>query len=308
MDKPDLKSLMYTLLGLMEEVNHLASILHNDQEGVFGKLSLPMPKFIPAELGFARTISWLFATYHEVGKINVEFLSGRLSAYNLDPDGKFCEYLRMVHQLRTFFQHNLDLSKAHNRDIQQSCGRWLRDQCRTSIPENEEQWTGCLAGLLNDSLNFLKAIQSCLRRIEQDESREQILREWDFRRKRYHPPHEFDNLISIVAADMGRENLDAVRLRKRFYDKWTKELELLQGNYDFKVVARKLIEHVLLVETTPVLPITGDDIMKEFNVLPGSQVGTLLRQARNFYDTEPCSRDTLFEKLRQSVGSDKTIE
>jgi hypothetical protein len=98
---------------------------------------------------------------------------------------------------------------------------------------------------------------------------------------------------------MGRDNLDAVRLRKQFYEKWKRELELQQGNYDFEVEARKLIEHVLLHETTAVLPLTGKDIMLEFNIPPGRQVGQLLEQARNLYIADPyLSRNDLLEKLR----------
>lgn len=65
------------------------------------------------------------------------------------------------------------------------------------------------------------------------------------------PPHEFDRLISITAADMGHANIDIPRLRKRYYDRWIRELDIQQGTYDFEVEGRKLIEHALLVETTP---------------------------------------------------------
>jgi hypothetical protein len=82
-----------------------------------------------------------------------------------------------------------------------------------------------------------------------------------------------------------------------------KQLELLQGNYDFEVEAQRLIEHTLLYEMIPVLPITGHDIMKEFNVVPGPIVGQLLEKARNLYNTEPCSRDELLEKLRLEIDT-----
>ena len=93
----------------------------------------------------------------------------------------------------------------------------------------------------------------------------------------------------------------------RFYTEWVKELELLQGNYDFEVEARKLIEHVLLQKMIPVLPITGQDIINEFNVVPGPIVGQLLEKARNIYNNEPCSRDELLEKLRREIGINKNI-
>jgi len=57
----------------------------------------------------------------------------------------------------------------------------------------------------------------------------------------------------------------------------------------------------------PVLPITGHDIINEFNVVPGPIVGQLLEKARNFYNTEPCSRDELLEKIRREIDINKNL-
>ena len=305
MGNQDPASLMYEVLKLSEEINYVASKLNSDGRGVFNDLSLRKPKLVPAELGFERTVSWLYVFYQEAGEVNVEFLTERLPAYGLDPDGKFGAHLSIVQKLRTFLQHNLDPNRTQNRRIQEDCERWIKNQCKTPVPEQEEQWHSCLISILNEAIDFLKVLRSCIRNIEQDESCEQITREWDFRRNRYHPPHEFDRLIAQVGADMGRENIEPIRLRKRFFEKWIKELDLLQGNYDFEIEARKLIEHALLVETTPVLPLTGDDIMREFNLGPGPQVGVLLQRARVLYDSESCSQDVLLERLRQELNADK---
>lgn len=381
----DPESLMYQILGLKEEIDHVASRLNEINE-VFGPLSLRMPRFIPSELGFLRTVSWLFVMYYEVGKVNVDFLTERLSVYNLDPeylfswdeipgndnvrlieivkwsfnidwvkiakiekidddkairlsneknylllmvnedktsinlrtdDGrtdkfivktensklriynkKLSKHLIIVQQLRTFLQHNLDPKERHNLVIQEACEQWQKQWCGTPIPGDERQWKICLIHLLNEAIDFFSALLTCIRCIEQDESRDQIIREWDFLRKRYHPPHEFDSLISKVAADMGREELDAARLRKRFYEEWVKELELLQGSYDFEIEARKLIEAVILYKLASVLPITGNDIIAEFNISPGPEVGQFLDRARKLYITQPCSREQLLKKLR----------
>jgi len=250
--------------------------------------SLRMSIFTPPELGFIRAVSWFYILYNEIGKISVEFIVELLHAYNLDPERKVSSHLNNIQQMRTFLQHNLDPRKDQNRRIQEAC----------------EQWLNCVIGLLVEAINSLNCLRDCIRKIEEDESREQIFSGWDLRLKRYHPPHAFDDLIQIVAADMGRDSIDTVRLRQRFYEKWMKELELQQGSYDFEIEARKLIERVLIVETTPVLPITGKDIIKEFDIPPGPQVGELLKLARILYDAEPCSREALLEKLHQKVDVD----
>jgi len=306
MSMQDPESLMYQILRLKEEIDDVASKL-NEINGVFGATTLRITNFVPSELGFLRTVSWLYAMYYEVGKVNVNFLTERFSAYNLDSDEKLAKHLRIVQQLRTLLQHDLNPQESRNLVIQEACEQWLKDRCGTPIPGDDQQWKICLTSLLNEAIDFFSGLRTCIRSIEQDESRNQILNEWDFIRKRYHPPHEFDNLISKVAADMGRGNLDAVRLRKRFYTEWVKELDLLRGNYDFEVEARKLIEHALLQKMIPALPITGHDILNEFNVVPGPIVGQLLEKARNLYNIEPCSRDELLEKLRREIDINKNI-
>lgn len=294
-------SLMYEIFRLREEIDRMSARL-NQGTAIFDNLSIPIPKFTPPELGLLRTVSWFYVLYYEAGKVNIDFLNERLSTYNLDIDEKVSHHLHIVQQLRTFFQHNLNLSKPHDRKIQEDCERWFQNQCKTYEPREDGHWQNCLIGFLDEAHSFFVALQKCIHYIEQDESREQILHDWEFRRKRYHPPHEFDELISIVAADMGRDALDAVRLRRRFYDKWIRELELLQGDYYFEIEARKLIEHVLLYETTAVLPITGDNIMQEFNIPPGRQVGQMLELARNLYNADPyLSRNDLLEKLREQI-------
>jgi hypothetical protein len=295
------EALMYQIVSRVEEVNHVASRMLGISPGVFGPVSLGPPKLNPAEVGFLRSISWLFVLYHEAGKVGVDFLADRLSTYGLDPNGRLSAHHRLVRQLRTFQQHNLDVGKSCDRATQQICEQWLRDQCGTPVPGTGGQWKRCLLALLSEALQFLEALRQTTRSIEQDESREEICREWRFRVKRYHPPHAFDDLIAKVATDMGREHVDPARLRTRFHEKWSEELDTLRPDYEFEIEARKLIERVLLTETTAVLPITGKDIMEEFDISPGPLVGELLQRARTIYDAKPCSRDILLGQLRQEV-------
>lgn len=290
--------LMLTIFERVNEINMIGSRFNPHSFEVLGKISLSVRQLTPYELGFYRAISWLYALYFESDRVNVEFLRDQLTGYRIEQNEN---HVQVVHQLRTYLQHNLDPTKEQNRAIQYACECWFQKQCQVPVPSTEPQWRLCLQRLLQDALAFLTALQDCIRRIEQDEGREDILRQWVFRRQRYHLPHEFDRLISIAATDMGRENIDAPRFRKRYYDRWMRELTIQQGSYDFEVEGRKLIEHALLVETTPVLPITGKDIIDTFAISPGPQVGELLRVARTLYMDEPCSRDALLTRLRLTL-------
>ncbi len=303
------ESLMYQILGLIEEIREVDVRLTKPSTGMFSGIALPMPVLNPPELGFLRTVSWLYVLYFEVGKVNVEFLTEKLTAFGDDPGGEVSTHRSTIQRMRTYLQHNLTPNEPQNKRIRDDCEKWLAVKCGTPVPKEDGQWRTCLVGLLGDALAFLRCLVQCIRTIEQHEAKEQIIREWETRRNRYHAPHEFDELVSAVASDMGRETLDSVALRKRFYVRWTKELELMKGDYDFQIEARKLIEHVLLVETTPVLPLTGIDLMREFNIPPGPEIGRLLQEARALNDTESRSKAELIGLLRATFSdSSKTSE
>jgi hypothetical protein len=174
----------------------------------------------------------------------------------------------------------------------------MREKCGTAIPSRDEDWNVCLASLLQEALQFFDGMISTTRAIENDESRLEICREWVFRVQRYHAPSEFDALISEVAADIGRGDIDPLKIRRRFYEQWTGQLALLNPGYDFAVEGRKLIEQTLLSALTPVLPVTGKDIMEAFGLAPGPKIGELLEKARLICGQQPCTREFVLGELR----------
>jgi hypothetical protein len=300
------RRIMYDVIDARDNINRVAAAILEDRQSVFGSVSLPIPRFVPSELGFLRSISWLYVHYHEAGKPSVQFLAEQLPVLTPGAPGDAVNHPRMIQRIRTLLQHNLGGGATQGLQIQLDCEAWFQRMCGTPVPDTADDWDRCLVGLLSEALLFLGQMLACIRAIERDAAREGLLEQWRFRRKRYHPPHTFDELIALVASDMGREHLDVALLRKRFYEKWTRELQLLRGDYDFAVEARKLIEHALLVETTRVLPITGDDIMQVFGVPPGPKVGQYLEWAREIYIAEPCGREELLKRLAgRATASDR---
>lgn len=301
MNLPDPASTMYTIIQKKDAIDRM-SIRLNNGHAIFEDVSLEIPKLVPSELGLLRIVSWFYVHYYEVGKVNVDFLSKYLGVYGLDPTGKLSQHLLLVDRLRTYFQHNLDLNKPRDRSIQQFCEEWFKNQCGTLRPDEDTEWFKCLLSFLQEGLEFFDSLLECIRRIERDESQEQILQNWHIRRSRHHPPHEFDELIHRVTADMGRDSLDVVKFRKRHYERWVKEIASLLGNYDFKVEARRLIEYTLLSDMMVVLPITGNDILNTFkNIEPGPKVGKLLQEAKKIYENHPCTREELLKQLESLV-------
>ena len=78
---------------------------------------------------------------------------------------------------------------------------------------------------------------------------------------------------------MGHEHIDPERLVRRNYEKWTQSLRAFSSEYDFETEARKLIENAILADIANLMPVTGQDIIREFGVEPGKIVGQLLEMS-----------------------------
>lgn len=302
MSASDSSSEMYqNILFKKEDINQKTLLL--SQENLFQEVSLKISEGTPAEFKFIRTVSWFYALYYEAGKINVKFLLGKHKAYNLDPDLRLFKHYEIVSKLRTFFQHNLVHSEEHDFNIKVHCEQWFQSQCGLIEPVENQEWENCLVNFLKDACEFLDALLKCIHHIEQDEeSRDTILSEWELRRKRYHPPHEFHKLIQIVAADLGQNYIAPVSFYNRYKDEWNKRLENITGDYNFEDQVRKWIEAALLENTE--LPINGKDIMEHFQIPPGVRVREILAKAKNLYNTDPylySSPEKLLEKLEQEI-------
>ena len=291
---------MYEVLRLIEQANQLAISLPLPGLAVFDDVSLEKPRLKPPELGCIRLVSWLFVQHFEAGRIGVRFLEGKLVAYDQDPDGTVKTHRQNVQRLRTFFQHNLDSRKPHDQGIHEFCRAWFKEKCGTAVPATDEHWAACLSEMIKESAQTLEILVGTLRMIESDEFCEQICQEWWRRVSRTVAPYQFDELIAVAAADMGRPELDPPSFRKGKFDAWTKHLALLSEDADVHLEARKLVESAMLTLIPEVLPITGKDIIRELQIEPGPLVGRLLGEAKNLHGIERLSREQLLDRLRES--------
>src|SRR5262245_10625435 len=102
------ENVFFSLIKEREEVDRLTESLLGRPFKAFGPISHPVPNLRPAELGFLRSIAYLYATYQEVGRVSIGYLSRVLSAYGLDPSSRVASHVTHVEKLRTYLQHNLN--------------------------------------------------------------------------------------------------------------------------------------------------------------------------------------------------------
>jgi hypothetical protein len=286
-------------LQLVEEANHVAGELGNRDLVLMREVSLRIPKLDPAELGFLRCVAFIYAHLYEASREGVQLLVEKLGAFGLDGSGNLKNFYILVPMIRTFLQHNLYPDSDNDADIQRTCKAWFHSACGTMIPETEQHWSDCLEQLLASACELVASIKDVTRRIELDESSEDIIQEWYFRRDRSFPPHEFDRLISEAAGDMGLDSIDPVRFRKRHLDIWKTKIRLLSIDCDPLLEARKVIEYSLLSDEIGIMPITGADIVQLLDVPPGPKVKAFLHRAKELYRSAPCPREDLLRQLRK---------
>lgn len=287
------------VLQLISGINELGLSI-GKKEGVFRDFSIKVPKYTCYEAGFLKSISWLYMLYNESGKVNVKFLLDRLGDYALDSDNSRKKHITVVVYLRTVFQHSLNFDNQRNIDLKSSTEDWFMNTSGVIYPSDNDHWQMCLETILEESILMFQSLFECTKFIKADEFCELIITDWNDKCERYHPPEKFDRIIGIVASDLGMDHLDPIKVRRRFYDKWSRELDLLIGGYDFEIEARKRIESVLI--DNPILPITSLDIMENFDIQPGPQLGKILSLAQNLYKEQPSNAEELLDRIRHEMS------
>ena len=298
MAEPSAASIMYQIGGLKQELEERAASLLGVSRTAFQETSIRNPRFSPPELGFYQTVTWLYAFYYEAGRVSVRFLITLLETYGLGQNGDRSRHYEDVGRLRTFLQHNLNLDSVQDIKTRRTCEEWFSKACGSAIPGSDKEWMQCLSHILGDSTAFLAAAIDCVRAIEQDEASNMIIHQWSTQLLQYHPKHEFETLVSMVIHDIGQASLDSAQLTERYYESWSKNLRFRSEGYLFEEEARRLIEQTILNEAHLPPPISGLDIMREFGIPPGPEVGDLLRKAKALYDADPCDPDRLIARLK----------
>jgi hypothetical protein len=284
---------------LRKQANDFATALLPSHRTVFVSVSLPLPDVSgSAELAFVRCGSWLYVLLFESGRVGIRYLvqlGGRNPSYTTgDPR------LELVHALRTWSQHNINLESQHDVALMLVCTTWFESVCGTRVPRQEDHWRQLLTALLDAAHQFLEYLLELLGRIEVDPDLDLVIDRWEQRLNRDWPAYRFHSLITEAASDLGRDSLDSQRYFERHGHILRQELQILRDDCDLERELRRVIESMLLSEAIVRLPITGRDLLIAFDMKPGPEVGRLLGCARDLYRERPMEREELLQAVRDS--------
>lgn len=266
-------------------------------------LSLPRPRNGCPELVFLRTVFWLSALFHECGGRPLRFCM-RQSQFG-DSDERQKRFLLELRSIRTQAAHNLDASLTSDVTTEAVCRNWFKRVCRTESPLDDKQWNACSVEILTSAVELLGKLWSFLEVL-------QNAAEADLLRDGLHiavsaevSPYAFDNIVTSVADDLGRSDLNLVKFRADHLTRWVEALEKFPEGYDFDFEARRLVEKSFL-ENPERPPITGRDIIERLGVSPGKEVGRLLECADRLFREGFRQKEALLDRLREIQSSDAT--
>lgn len=284
------------VLRIHQQVNALSHSLIG--RPAFEEMHVIIPDSSSPEPGFIHATSWLYCLYFEAGRVSLTFLRRLGEAYGLIERSNADEHIEVVRCLRTELHHNLGFADTDQaaRTVAQS---WRRKVCGTAIPREDGHWCKCYDCLVDTAYGFLNSIDQVVRRIEADGDRSAMqIDDWLRRLERNWSVAAFDRLVDDTKYRIGRDTMNTVSFRNRHIDRWRKQLDLLEDDFDFEDEATRLIEKTLLDEDSIVLPVTGRDVMDALELTPGKRVGYYLEEARKIFESAPCSREELLTHLR----------
>lgn len=271
----------------------------------FEDIHVLLPDSTRPEPGFMRATSWLYCLYFEGGLVSMTFLRRLGEASGLVDRDTTDKHVDAVRCLRTELHHNLGFADS-DQQARTAAELWRRKACGTAVPHAEEQWRQCYERLVGDAGEFLHNIENVVRRIEANgDNAENKITDWKRRLDRSWPAAAFDLLVEDAKFRLGRHALKSVAFRNRHIDRWRRQLELLEDGFDFELEATLIIEKTLLDEGAGVLPITGRDIIEYLQIEPGSLVGSLLEEAKRFFEAKRCSKEDIIAHLRNYLVLDR---
>lgn len=289
-------SSLVKLFDIIELIDRTTLQLTSGERPFFKNISIKIGTFSDTELGFYKSISYLYVLFFEASSKSLDFIEKKFPGFQISPSEKILYHRKTVQAFRTFLQHNLDRDDGHDSSIITFCQDWFNNIIRKNFPVSRKDWEKSIEHLLNSTNEYLSLIHLILTRIQKHEHKDLILRDWDRKVKRNHSIYEFEKIFNRVKSNFGLTSLDSLTYCKKNHSEWLKKIDELNDEYDFEYEAQRIIE--LSITINPIIPLTGNDIIKELQLQPGPKIKILLDEARRFYYQNPCDTQTLLNHLK----------
>lgn len=293
-NKEKLSTISEKIKQINEAVNKMESSIV-----FFSSTHQKMRLDIETEAAYYVNIDFFYGLFFERCDIYREFIMQKISLFNLGYENiKFS--LALIHDLRTYKSHTLNKEKIHDKNIIDRVEKWyflLTGSKRLSVGN----YIICSNKLIDLVDEILDAMLRCIKQIENDSRKEQMICEMLMAQKEYCPDFYIERQFSEVMTVLGLK-ADAYTLTKKhgksIRDKMKVYKLLPQEEHESKL--RLLIEEILFSKDINFCPLSGERIMLEFGLTPGTELGKLKRKAIDLSKEDPyLSEEDLLTLLKE---------
>ena len=257
------------------------------------EVTIRLPVDGGGEISFFRLIAWSYALVFEAGRISIPFLLRVAGAYEQQS-----ESIQLIRTLRTWSFHNLGFDSKRDSQLSRHVHRWFLEACQRSPPVKEAEWNCCFDRLCDLVGEVIKQCQQAISVVLlSPDDGEAVIEDLRNRIERFWPPHKFDALVGDEAIRLG-VRIDVVKFRTPRLERWRSFLTNIPEDDNPTEAITRLVGRDLLKYEDGILPISGRDIMAEFDIPPGTEVGAMLRHAQELFGAGVREKGELLKRLR----------
>ena len=241
---------------------------------------------IENEAAYYVNIDYFYGLFFERCDIYKEFIMQKILLFNLEYE-KVKSSISLIHDLRTYKSHTLDKVKVHDKNVIEKVEKWnyrLTGHKRLSNAD----YVICANELIDLVEIILNAILYCIREIESDSRKEQMISEMLMAKENYCPDFYIENQFNLVMESLGLK-ADAHMLTKTYGKSIRDKMKLFcsLSPEEHAKKTRLLLEEILFSKDLNICPLGGEKIMSEFGLPPGKELGDMKRKAIEFSREDP---------------------
>lgn len=262
------------------------------------EINIRPPASSVGEASFLRLVAWCYVLNFEVGRIEIPYL---LSLPNrATEDGANPNATReLVAALRTWCFHNLGFASTRDVALSQLVHRWFLQTCGEDPPGCDSKWKDCSETLCGDVTALVLRCRGAIDvSMATDDGGASVVSGLRRRIERAWPAYRFDEVIDDASRRLGIV-INVKSFRESRIGSWRRFVESIPVGDDPTSHIVRLIEGELLDHAATVLPIDGDDVMRELGLDPGPDVAEALNWARRSFRDSPCGAMELLKRLRE---------
>lgn len=256
------------------------------------------------EFDFFRLVSWAYVTLQEQAKPNLDAVLRLMTGLKVSPS-PIVEVRLQVGRLRTYLQHSLQYGSESDQATMQVVFSWFEKAIGKRQPQRQD-FEACSRSLLFQQIQVFDQILKFLDRLNRDTLRELPIRQWLAYRETTWPKHSFQVIVNEALRNLDRSDLDEIIVCEAILAELQERLRATKQteNREHILVSRS---EILIQERYPVTPpINGSDLI-DLGVLPGRELGELLKEIRDRFEETQATKEELLSEFAEVISNAKQV-